>query len=178
VVPLHVEQLLVVRLFLIIFPLEADLFSNSFVNPAVLSHEMALAGFSRAREAIDVSLADGYLFLPVVNLVELVLSRVVQLADPANQHLEMHYALLGGRVHVFQLLNLLVDLFFLGEGVQLAVNALNIQLTPEVGNFLVPEFDHVHDSLVKGFRFALDHVFEGVLGRFVDWENFGKHFAV
>ncbi len=77
-----------------------------------------------------------------------------------------------------QIVDLRLNFLFLGESVQFAINAADVELTAQVCNLLIPKFHHVQNSLVEGLCFILDHGLQVLRRLLVHWEYFGKDLNV
>ena len=184
IVPFHVEQLLSRGLVWIIIDatlLRTPIFIfilHTVIETAIAARPMLLTRFLSTRKTVNVSLANKDFFLPVVDLIYLVLSAFWKLADFANHDLQLQYVSFSLLIYVVQLLYLLIDFFFARESAKLPIDALDVELAAKVRNLLVPELDHVHHSFIETFCFTPDHVFKVLLRLLVDREYLSKHIIV
>ena len=99
-VPLHIKQLFGDCCVIRIQTMRAFVLAYSSVKLAILALYLVFIRLFCAGEAVDVPLADINLFLSIVNLIKLILSRLVELSDLANHDLELNYAILSVHVHI------------------------------------------------------------------------------
>ena len=148
------------------------------VDTTVFARAMVPVRLLCTREAVDVALSNDDLFLPIVDRIDLVLGALGQLAYLADHHLQLQDVIVRLLVDLMQLLDLLLHCLFARERAQLPINALNVQLAAKVGDLLVPELDHVEDSLVEALCLATDQVLEVLLRLLVRRECLRKCLVV
>ena len=134
--------------------------------------------FLGARKAVDVPFSDNDFLLSAVDLVDLVLRALRQLANFADHHLQVENDAVRLLVHVVELLYLFIDFFFFRERAQLPIDALNVELAAQVRDLLVPKLDHIHDSFIEAFSFPSNHAFQVLLWLLVVREYFRKDLIV
>ena len=105
---------------------------KAFIEATVSSLPMIFVGLCSTRKAIDISLADDHFLLPAVDLFNLVLCTFCELANFTDHYFELQDVILGLLVHLMELLDLLFYFFLARECTQLAIDALNVQLTAEI----------------------------------------------
>ena len=148
------------------------------VDATVFARAMLPVRLLRTREAVNVALSNDNLLLPVVDRIDLVLGALGQLAYFADHHLQLQDVIVRLLVDLMQLLDLLIHLLFARERAQLPIDALNVQLAAKIGDLLVPELDHVEDSLVEALCLTTDQVLEVLLRLLVRRERLRKCLVV
>ena len=71
-------------------------------------------------------------------------------------------------------LYLFVNFFLARERRKLFVDARNIKLVAQIRDFLIPQLDHVHYSIVKVLSLMLDQYFQMLLRLFVMWKHLSE----
>ena len=77
-----------------------------------------------------------------------------------------------------KLLDFLINFLLSRERAQLPIDTLNIELASKVRDLLVPQLDHIQDSLIEAFRFTSNQILEMLLWLLVCRENFRKSLII